>query len=101
MIKENEDLKKKLDTLIWKYLRPFKFSQIPAISKIKETDDQLGVYELKDEIGHGAFGVVRLGINTDTNQKVAIKRLSKEKLHDVEEIESIEAEIKLMTMLTV
>lgn len=35
---EISNLTKKIDTLLWKYLRPYKFSTIPAMSKVKETD---------------------------------------------------------------
>lgn len=98
---EINDLKKKIDVLLWKYLRPFKFSTIPQVSKIKESEDCLGIYTLENQIGKGGFGTVRLGRITETGQKVAVKQLSKDRLCDVEDIEAVEAEIKLMTMLTV
>lgn len=97
---EITNLTKKIDTLLWKYLRPYKFSTIPPISKVKESDDRIGVYDLDIVLGKGGFGTVRLGRNTETGQKVAVKQLSKEKLHNIEDLEAIEAEIKLMTILT-
>lgn len=97
---EISNLTKKIDILLWKYLRPYKFSTIPAMSKVKETDDHIGIYDLDIVLGKGGFGTVRLGRNTETGQKVAIKQLSKEKLHNIEDLEAIEAEIKLMTILT-
>lgn len=54
-------------------------------------------YEIKEEIGDGAFGIVYEGRNKETNQKVAIKRL-KRKYSTIEQILS-KAEVKVLRQL--
>ncbi|XP_075999445.1 calcium/calmodulin-dependent protein kinase kinase 2 isoform X2 [Genypterus blacodes] len=44
------------------------------------TDLQLNQYKLKDEIGKGSYGVVKLAYNEDDNTYYAMKVLSKKKL---------------------
>ncbi len=48
--------------------------------------DILGHYEIKDSIGKGKFGRVKLGIHKKTGKKVAIKILKKKKM-DPEDFE--------------
>jgi serine/threonine protein kinase len=54
-------------------------------------------YEIKEEIGDGAFGIVYEGRNKETNQKVAIKRL-KRKYSTIEQILS-KSEVKVLREL--
>ena len=54
---------------------------------------------LKDKIGEGTFGIVRLGINKQTNEKVAIKIMEKEKILQYEDKTRVEREIKILKCL--
>ena len=39
-------------------------------------EDIIGPWVVKDEVGHGAFGQVKLGVDKNTNEKVALKFIS-------------------------
>ena len=62
-------------------------------------DKQIGHYRINKEIGQGTFGKVRLGFDTLTNQKVAIKILEKNKITDVTDIERISREIHILKII--
>ena len=53
------------------------------------------VYEIKEEIGCGKFGEVRLGIHKQTQQKVAIKIVSKKEMTNVD-MELMRTEIEIL-----
>ena len=59
----------------------------------------IGDYIIKDVIGEGTFSKVKLGVNTLTGQKVAIKILDKLKLIEEEGIERVLREIKISSEL--
>ena len=54
---------------------------------------------IKEKLGEGAFGSVRLGINKQTGEKVAIKILEKSKLVKYEDKIRIEREIQILKKL--
>ena len=60
---------------------------------------QICDFILKDKIGEGTFGIVRLGINKQTNEKVAIKIMEKEKIFQYEDKTRVEREIKILKCL--
>lgn len=54
-------------------------------------------YELKDVIGKGRFGVVRLGIHKKTQKKVAVKIMKKSEM-TTQDIELVKREIEILKL---
>ena len=65
-----------------------------AIGYVKFSD----LYEMKEVIGKGKFGVVNLGIHKKTGQQVAIKILNKENIKTAEDKELIRIEIGILKL---
>ena len=59
----------------------------------------VGNYKMEKTIGEGTFGKVKLAVHIPTGEQVAIKILEKSKIHDQEELERVEKEIKYLKML--
>ena len=59
----------------------------------------VGNYRIEKTIGEGTFGKVKLAVHVPTGEQVAIKILEKSKIHDQEELERVEKEIKYLKML--
>ena len=59
-------------------------------------EDILCDFIIKEKLGEGAFGSVRLGINRQTEEKVAIKILEKSKIIKYEDKVRIEREIEIL-----
>ena len=55
----------------------------------------LGLYEVKQKLGNGKFGLVKLGINKQTKEKVAIKIMNKKNM-DTSDIELVRTEIEIL-----
>ena len=55
----------------------------------------LDIYEVKQKLGNGKFGMVKLGINKLTKEKVAIKIMNKKKM-DTSDIELMRTEIEIL-----
>ena len=56
------------------------------------------LYEMKEAIGKGKFGVVNLGIHKKTGQQVAIKILNKENIKTAEDKELVRIEIGILKL---
>ena len=56
------------------------------------------LYEMKEVIGKGKFGVVNLGIHKKTGQQVAIKILNKENIKTIEDKELVRIEIEILKL---
>ena len=56
-------------------------------------------YEIKDIIGIGTFGEVKLGVNKKTNENVAIKIIDKEKMINYNNIQRIKREFNIIKSL--
>ena len=67
-------------------------------SSIKE-EEIICNFLIKEKLGEGAFGSVRLGINKQTGEKVAIKILEKSKITKYEDKLRIEREINILKKL--
>ena len=65
-----------------------------AIGYVKFSD----LYEMKEVIGKGKFGVVNLGIHKKTGQQVAIKILNKENIKSTEDKELVQIEIGILKL---
>lgn len=57
------------------------------------------VYKVEQQIGKGAFGVVRAGINRKTGKKVAVKSIAKAKLVCKEDVKDVQAEVAIMNLV--
>jgi MAP/microtubule affinity-regulating kinase len=47
-------------------------------------------YEIFGELGKGAYGVVRMGVDKRTNEKIAIKIYEKKRLDEPNKIKNLE-----------
>ena len=56
-------------------------------------------FKLTKKIGEGTFGTVRLGVNIQTGEEVAIKILEKVKILQLEDKTRVEREIKILKCL--
>ena len=65
----------------------------------KENKNILRNYQFIRTIGEGTFGKVKLSIHIPTKEYVAIKILEKSRIHDKEELERVEKEIKYLKEL--
>ena len=65
----------------------------------KDNKYMLRNYRFIRTIGEGTFGKVKLSIHIPTNEYVAIKILEKSRIHDKEELERVEKEIKYLKAL--
>ena len=52
-------------------------------------------FSFKEQLGEGTFGYVKMAVNNQTGEKVAIKILEKKKILEFEDIIRIEREIKI------
>jgi len=60
---------------------------------------KVGKYEIGRTLGEGPFGKVKFAVNTETNERVAIKILDKEKIQKQNMGEQIKKEIAVMKMV--
>ena len=67
------------------------------LSSLKE-EEILCDFIIKEKLGEGAFGSVRLGVNRQTGEKVAIKILEKNRLKSEDKCR-IQREIKILKKL--
>ena len=58
--------------------------------------NDLDNYEILSIIGEGTFGVVKLGEEKSTGEKVAIKILEKKKMTSLDDKERVEREIEIL-----
>ena len=65
----------------------------------KDNKNILRNYQFIRTIGEGTFGKVKLSIHIPTKEYVAIKILEKSRIHDKEELERVEKEIKYLKEL--
>jgi serine/threonine protein kinase len=55
----------------------------------------LDIYDIKQKLGKGKFGLVKLGINKETKQKVAVKIMNKNNM-DSSDLELVRTEIEIL-----
>ena len=68
------------------------FDKLNMASQNKSVLDK---YDIKDKIGKGAFGLVKSGINKETNEEVAVKIMAKKNM-DKSDIELAKVEIDIL-----
>ena len=71
----------------------------PLNQESKNVPKSICDFSFKDELGEGTFGHVRLAINKQTGEKVAIKILEKKKILEFEDKIRVEREIKILKCL--
>ena len=55
----------------------------------------LDIYEVKQKLGNGKFGLVKLGVNKKTGQNVAIKMMSKKNMEE-KDLELLRTEVEIL-----
>ena len=68
---------------------------IENLKKATGYTNLLDIYEVKQKLGNGKFGLVKLGVNKQTKEKVAIKIMNKSKM-DSSDIELMRTEIEIL-----
>ena len=68
---------------------------IEKLRKATGYTNLLELYEVRQKLGNGKFGLVKLGINKQTKEKVAIKIMNKKKM-DTSDIELVRTEIEIL-----
>jgi len=53
------------------------------------------IYEVKERLGNGKFGLVRLGIHKQTGRKVAVKIMNKKDMNN-QDLELVKTEIEIL-----
>ncbi len=66
-----------------------------AIKKATGYADLTDIYEVKEKLGNGKFGLVRLGIHKSTGKKTAIKIMSKKDMNN-QDLELLKTEIEIL-----
>ena len=66
------------------------------LSKKQYNHSQICDFTLTKKLGEGTFSIVRLGINKQTNEKVAIKEMLKNKIIENNDKNRLEREIKIL-----
>jgi calcium-dependent protein kinase len=68
---------------------------VSAIKRSTGYADLNDLYEVKDKLGNGKFGLVRLGIHKQTGRKVAIKIMTKKDMTN-QDLELVKTEIDIL-----
>ena len=68
---------------------------ITVLKKATGYTNLLDIYEVKQKLGKGKFGLVKLGINKETKEKVAIKVMNKNNM-DSSDLELVRTEIEIL-----
>ena len=68
---------------------------IAALKKATGYTNLLDIYDIKQKLGKGKFGLVKLGINKETNDKVAVKVMNKNNM-DSSDLELVRTEIEIL-----
>jgi len=68
---------------------------VNAIKKATGYSDLNDIYEVREKLGNGKFGLVRLGIHKETGRKVAIKIMNKKDMNN-QDLELVKCEIEIL-----
>lgn len=75
-------------------------SSPPMYSPLRKSEQRLGEYAIGKTVGRGSFGKVKLGRHLPTNEPVAIKILSHDKLKSANMDQKIFREIKILRLFS-
>ena len=79
------------------------FTKDSCLNWIKKLKESIGYksffdfYDIKEDIGEGKFGLVKLGVHKKTKEKVAIKIIKKESMNSTD-VELVKGEIDIMKL---
>jgi serine/threonine protein kinase len=68
---------------------------VEVLKKATGYTNLLDIYEIKQKLGKGKFGLVKLGINKQTKEKVAVKIMNKNNM-DSSDLELVRTEIEIL-----
>ena len=68
---------------------------VAVVKKATGYTNLLDIYDIKQKLGKGKFGLVKLGVNKKTNQKVAVKIMNKKNM-DSSDLELVRTEIEIL-----
>jgi serine/threonine protein kinase len=68
---------------------------VRSIRKVTGFQNLNDIYEVKEKLGNGKFGLVRLGIHRQTGRKVAVKIMSKKDMNN-QDLELVKTEIEIL-----
>jgi serine/threonine protein kinase len=68
---------------------------VKVLKKATGYTNLLDIYDIKQKLGKGKFGLVKLGINKETKQKVAVKIMNKNNM-DSSDLELVRTEIEIL-----
>lgn len=68
---------------------------VKCIRKVTGYQNLTDIYEVKEKLGNGKFGLVRLGIHKQTGRKVAIKVMNKKDMTN-QDLELVKTEIEIL-----
>ena len=68
---------------------------VSVLKKAIGYTDLLEIYDIKQKLGKGKFGLVKLGINKQTKEKVAVKIMNKNNM-DSSDLELVRTEIEIL-----
>ena len=92
-----EELEKVENNIIKKEILSIPPTPLPEnLSKKQYNHSQICDFTLTKKLGEGTFSIVRLGINKQTNEKVAIKEMLKNKIIENNDKNRLEREIKIL-----
>jgi len=72
---------------------------VASIQRATNYSNLNDIYEVKEKLGNGKFGLVRLGIHKETGRKVAVKIMSKKDM-DHTDLELVRTEIEILKNLS-
>jgi serine/threonine protein kinase len=75
------------------------FGKVGGKKDLTKNESKLNDYKIEGTIGEGTYGKVKLATHIQTNEKVAIKFINKNKLAHEGDNGRIQNEIKIMTTL--
>ena len=79
--------------------KPAKGKMLNLIIPVKGEEEK-NFYEIYGELGKGAFGVVRMGLDKRTNEKIAIKIYEKKRIDEPNKVKNLEREINILAELS-
>jgi hypothetical protein len=68
---------------------------VEAVKKSTGYSDLNDIYDVKEKLGNGKFGLVRLGVHKKTGRKVAIKVMNKKDMNN-QDLELVRTEIEIL-----
>jgi len=68
---------------------------VKCVRKVTGFENLTDIYDVKEKLGNGKFGLVRLGIHKKTGRKVAVKIMSKKDMTN-QDLELVRTEIEIL-----